>query len=112
MHYTTLSFQQTLLPGLSVSVSDVKSSSSSTAGPSERVYANQMVRTDSKSQKLDAFIQPVNNPSSVPCLIASSPKPVPAVVNSEAEVNDGPEELLASATDDIQTDVQSEVPLR
>ncbi|XP_060781490.1 DNA mismatch repair protein Mlh1 [Neoarius graeffei] len=105
-------FTQTLLPGLSVSVSDVKSSSSSTAGPSERVYANQMVRTDSKSQKLDAFIQPVNNPSSVPCLIASSPKPVPAVVNSEAEVNDGPEELLASATDDIQTDVQSEVPLR
>lgn len=74
-----------------------------------------MVRTDSKSQKLDAFIQPVNNLSSVPCLIASPPKPVPAIANFEAEMSDGPEELLAGATNDIQTDsayVQSEVPLR
>uniref|UniRef100_A0A3P9K8L0 DNA mismatch repair protein MLH1 n=1 Tax=Oryzias latipes TaxID=8090 RepID=A0A3P9K8L0_ORYLA len=43
-------FTQTLLPG------PLKASSSS-AEPSERVYAHQMVRTDCRSQKLDAFLQ-------------------------------------------------------
>ncbi|XP_053476662.1 DNA mismatch repair protein Mlh1 isoform X1 [Ictalurus furcatus] len=106
-------FTQTLLPGLSVSVSDVKTSSSSTADHSEHVYANQMVRTDSKAQKLDAFLQPANNLSSAPCLIASPPKLVPATANFEADINDGPEELLV--THDMQIDsahVQSEAPLR
>uniref|UniRef100_A0AAY4E1M2 DNA mismatch repair protein MLH1 n=1 Tax=Denticeps clupeoides TaxID=299321 RepID=A0AAY4E1M2_9TELE len=51
-------FTQTLLPGLPATSSDVKISSS---GPdtSERVYGHQMVRTDSKAQKLDAFLQPL-----------------------------------------------------
>ncbi|MCI4376671.1 hypothetical protein PGIGA_G00191060 [Pangasianodon gigas] len=108
-------FTQTLLPGVSVSVSDVKSSSSSTADPSDRICPNQMVRTDSKAQKLDAFLQTANNISSVPCLIASLPKPIPATANFEAEMSDGPEELLASAANNMQTDssdVQSEAPLR
>ncbi|KAG7246928.1 hypothetical protein CRUP_004214, partial [Coryphaenoides rupestris] len=50
--------KHTLLPGLPAS--DVKpSSSGSAAGDSaERVYAHQMVRTDSRAQKLDAFLQP------------------------------------------------------
>ncbi len=48
---------QTLLPGLSASTSATKASSSS-ADSQERVYAHQMVRTDSKVQKLDAFLQP------------------------------------------------------
>ncbi|CAB1343385.1 unnamed protein product [Coregonus sp. 'balchen'] len=52
-------FTQTLLPGLSVSTSEGKPSSSST-GDSERVYAHQMVRTDSRAQKLDAFLQPAS----------------------------------------------------
>uniref|UniRef100_A0A8C7CSB1 DNA mismatch repair protein MLH1 n=1 Tax=Oncorhynchus kisutch TaxID=8019 RepID=A0A8C7CSB1_ONCKI len=52
-------FTQTLLPGLSVSTSEGKSSSNST-GDSERVYAHQMVRTDSRAQKLDAFLQPAS----------------------------------------------------
>ncbi|XP_056327316.1 DNA mismatch repair protein Mlh1 [Danio aesculapii] len=50
-------FTQTLLPGLSASASVAKASSSS-ADTQERVYAHQMVRTDSKAQKLDAFLQP------------------------------------------------------
>lgn len=115
MHHIPLSSQQTLLPGLSVSVSDVKTSSSSTADHSEHVYANQMVRTDSKAQKLDAFLQPANNLSSVPCLIASPPKLVPATADFEADINDGPEELLVNATHDMQINsahVQSEAPLR
>ncbi|KAM3862566.1 DNA mismatch repair protein Mlh1 [Diretmus argenteus] len=50
-------FTQTLLPGLSVSAgSEVKSSSGAESG--ERVYAHQMVRTDFRAQKLDAFLQP------------------------------------------------------
>lgn len=55
-------FVQTLLPGLSVSgVSEVKSSSAA-AETSERVYAHQMVRTDCRAQKLDAFLQPKEKP--------------------------------------------------
>ncbi|KAK0137958.1 DNA mismatch repair protein Mlh1 [Merluccius polli] len=49
-------FTQTLLPGLSVS--EVKPSSGSAADSAERVYAHQMVRTDCRAQKLDAFLQP------------------------------------------------------
>lgn len=53
-------FTQTLLPGLSVSEgSEVKSS---TSEPVERVYAHQMVRTDHRTQKLDAFLQPKEKP--------------------------------------------------
>lgn len=49
-----------MLPGLSVSEgSEVKSS---TSEPAERVYAHQMVRTDHRTQKLDAFLQPKEKP--------------------------------------------------
>uniref|UniRef100_A0A674AUZ1 MutL homolog 1, colon cancer, nonpolyposis type 2 (E. coli) n=1 Tax=Salmo trutta TaxID=8032 RepID=A0A674AUZ1_SALTR len=58
-------FTQTLLPGLSVSTSEGKSSSNST-GDSERVYAHQMVRTDSRAQKLDAFLQPASKLAPTP----------------------------------------------
>lgn len=51
-------FVQTLLPGLSVSgASEVKPSSVALES-AERVYAHQMVRTDCRTQKLDAFLQP------------------------------------------------------
>ncbi|KAB0360193.1 hypothetical protein FD754_004349 [Muntiacus muntjak] len=58
-------FTQTLLPGLTgPSGEAVKSTasvtSSSTAGSGDRVYAHQMVRTDCREQKLDAFLQPVS----------------------------------------------------
>lgn len=56
-------FTQTLLPGLSASANVAKTSSSS-ADSQERVYAHQMVRTDSKAQKLDAFLQPPASSSS------------------------------------------------
>ncbi|TTI76904.1 Lysosomal-trafficking regulator [Bagarius yarrelli] len=107
-------FTQTLLPGLSVSVSGVKGSSGSKADLSERVAANQMVRTDSKTQKLDAFLQPANKLSSVPCVTTSPPNPVPAAVDYPAEINEGLEQLL-DTTDELQADgalVQSDTPLR
>ncbi|XP_058688777.1 DNA mismatch repair protein Mlh1 isoform X1 [Poecile atricapillus] len=59
-------FTQTLLPGADCSSSEVVAANSSvvTKGTSDKVYAHQMVRTDSREQKLDAFLQPVNNPLS------------------------------------------------
>ncbi|XP_061251825.1 DNA mismatch repair protein Mlh1 isoform X1 [Bos javanicus] len=58
-------FTQTLLPGLpgpsgEVVKSTASVTSSSTAGSGDRVYAHQMVRTDCREQKLDAFLQPVS----------------------------------------------------
>ncbi|KAM5280433.1 DNA mismatch repair protein Mlh1 isoform 2-T2 [Ctenodactylus gundi] len=55
-------FTQTLLPGLSgeVAKSTTGVTSSSASGSGDKVYAYQMVRTDSREQKLDAFLQPVN----------------------------------------------------
>ncbi|KAF5898780.1 DNA mismatch repair protein Mlh1, partial [Clarias magur] len=108
-------FTQTLLPGLSVSVSNVKSSSSSTADSSEHVHANQMVRTDSKAQKLDAFLQPTKNLSPVTPVVASAAEMDSTSANFEEEINNGPGELLTSSTTDMQTDgahVQSEAPMR
>ncbi|XP_021569720.1 DNA mismatch repair protein Mlh1 isoform X2 [Carlito syrichta] len=62
-------FTQTFLPGLAGPSGEmVKSTtsliSSSTSGSSDKVYAYQMVRTDSREQKLDAFLQPLNKPLS------------------------------------------------
>lgn len=51
-------FVQTLLPGLSVSVASEVKPSSTAAESAERVYAHQMVRTDCRTQKMDAFLQP------------------------------------------------------
>lgn len=55
-------FAQTLLPGLSVSDAAQVKSSGSALEPGERVYAHQMVRTDCRVQKLDAFLQPKEKP--------------------------------------------------
>ncbi|XP_067837466.1 DNA mismatch repair protein Mlh1 [Heptranchias perlo] len=59
-------FTQTLLPGPAISSGDfvkplaASSSSSAAQGPSDKPYAHQMVRTDSREQKMDAFLQPMN----------------------------------------------------
>ncbi|KAM4607765.1 DNA mismatch repair protein Mlh1 [Polymixia lowei] len=86
-------FTQTLLPGLSVSAgSEVKPSSSSTAESSERVYAHQMVRTDCRAQKLDAFLQPREKPA---------PAPEPAGPSSEEAVTD-PRPAAPSDADEME----------
>ncbi|XP_061140917.1 DNA mismatch repair protein Mlh1 isoform X3 [Syngnathus typhle] len=51
-------FTQTLLPGLSVCGAGEVKSSNTASESAERVYAHQMVRTDCRVQKLDAFLQP------------------------------------------------------
>ncbi|NWT02638.1 MLH1 protein, partial [Mionectes macconnelli] len=84
-------FTQTLLPGPDCSSSEVvKSAASSsvvTKGTSDKVYAYQMVRTDSREQKLDAFLHPVNNP----------PSTGPA--EATTEVNAGPPEAASRPQD-------------
>lgn len=55
-------FVQTLLPGLSASGGSEVKSSGAAADSGERVYAHQMVRTDCRAQKLDAFLQPKEKP--------------------------------------------------
>ncbi|KAM4729903.1 DNA mismatch repair protein Mlh1 [Anableps anableps] len=55
-------FTQTLLPKLSVSGGTEVTASSSAAESAQRVYAHQMVRTDCRAQKLDAFLQPKERP--------------------------------------------------
>ncbi|KAM4657857.1 DNA mismatch repair protein Mlh1 isoform 3-T3 [Amazona ochrocephala] len=69
-------FTQTLLPGADCSSSEVvKPAANSSAvpkGTSDKAYAHQMVRTDSREQKLDAFLQPGNNP------LSTAPREAPA----------------------------------
>lgn len=62
---------QTLLPGLAGPSGEVVKSTAgvtpTSSGSGDKVYAHQMVRTDSREQKLDAFLQPVSKaPSSQP----------------------------------------------
>uniref|UniRef100_A0A667XHY4 DNA mismatch repair protein MLH1 n=1 Tax=Myripristis murdjan TaxID=586833 RepID=A0A667XHY4_9TELE len=96
-------FTQTLLPGLSVSAGgEVKSSCGSTAESAERVYAHQMVRTDSRAQKLDAFLQPKERPPPNPEppapggreAAAEKPRPAAADVDEMDDV-----EMLEAAAD-------------
>ncbi|XP_061186052.1 DNA mismatch repair protein Mlh1-like isoform X1 [Saccostrea echinata] len=56
-------YTQALLPGAPVSLDSKEedpNSSKSTSGGPEKTYAHHMVRTDSREQKLDAFMKPVN----------------------------------------------------
>ena len=58
-----LKFIQALLPGAPVAISDIQkdpSESSKSSDNKDKVYAHQMVRTDDKIQKLDAFLPKVS----------------------------------------------------
>lgn len=84
---------QTLLPGLSVSGGSEVKSSSAAAESSERVYAHQMVRTDCRAQKLDAFLQPKEKPP---------PDPEPAGPSSREAATEAawPDSVEMDVTDD------------
>ncbi|XP_039927648.1 DNA mismatch repair protein Mlh1 isoform X3 [Hirundo rustica] len=100
-------FTQTLLPGADCSSTEVvKSAANSsvvTKGTSDKVYAHQMVRTDSREQKLDAFLQPVNNP------LSSGLTEVTAEVNAESA--DRPQDAEMEEVSDLVeiTDVQEHI---
>ncbi|KAM6275336.1 DNA mismatch repair protein Mlh1 isoform 2-T2 [Spheniscus humboldti] len=96
-------FTQTLLPGADCSSNEVvkasANSSAVTKGTSDKVYAHQMVRTDSREQKLDAFLQPVNNP------LSTGPTEV------TTEVNAGPPEGAVRPQDAEMADVSDLVEM-
>ncbi|XP_073729677.1 DNA mismatch repair protein Mlh1 [Misgurnus anguillicaudatus] len=102
-------FTQTLLPGLSASTSVVKASSSS-ADSQERVYAHQMVRTDSKAQKLDAFLQPSVSSTAAQSRLEKTSSPPTATEDvkepDDTELLDAVEVLEPSVNDNPQTDGQ------
>nr|XP_004662111.2 DNA mismatch repair protein Mlh1 isoform X2 [Jaculus jaculus] len=89
-------FTQTLLPGLAGPSGELAKpttgvASSSTCGSGDKVYAYQMVRTDSREQKLDAFLQPVSK------TLPSQPQtPVPgdSMEGSGGEARQQDEEML------------------
>lgn len=88
---------KTLLPGAECSSSEVVKSvaspSAATKGSSDKIYAHQMVRTDSREQKLDAFLQPVNNP------LSTGPAEVTVGVN--AAPPEGPARLQDAEMEDV-----------
>lgn len=113
-------FTQTLLPGLSVSGNTEVKASSTTSESSERVYAHQMVRTDCRAQKLDAFLRPKEKlppdpepagpssgetvtktlqPDSIEMDDADDSDMLEAVAEQEAEVPKGEEESSVGAHD-------------
>ncbi|XP_074756892.1 DNA mismatch repair protein Mlh1 isoform X5 [Athene noctua] len=96
-------FTQTLLPGADCSSSEVvksaASSSAVTRGSGDKVYAHQMVRTDAREQKLDAFLQPVNNP------LSTGPP------EATTEVTAGPPEGAARLQDAEMEDVSDQVEM-
>uniref|UniRef100_A0A8B9ZK03 MutL homolog 1 n=1 Tax=Anas platyrhynchos TaxID=8839 RepID=A0A8B9ZK03_ANAPL len=89
-------FTQTLLPGAECSSSEVVKSaanpSAATKGSSDKIYAHQMVRTDSREQKLDAFLQHMNNP------LSTGPAEVTVGVNAAPPV--GPARLQDAEMED------------
>lgn len=103
-------FTQTLLPGLSASTSVAKATSSS-ADSQERVYAHQMVRTDSKAQKLDAFLQPSVSSTAAQSRLEKTSSPPTATEDvkepDDSELLDAVEVLEPSVNDDPQTVGQS-----
>ncbi|NXS20641.1 MLH1 protein, partial [Mystacornis crossleyi] len=102
-------FTQTLLPGADCSSSEVAKSAANpsvvTKGASDKVYAHQMVRTDSREQKLDAFLQPVNNP------LSAGPTEVTTEVNAgPPEGADRPQDAEMEEVSDLveMADVQED----
>ncbi|XP_077352149.1 DNA mismatch repair protein Mlh1 isoform X2 [Festucalex cinctus] len=92
-------FTQTLLPGLSVCGAGEVKSSSGASESAERVYAHQLVRTDCRSQKLDAFLQPKEKPL---------PQPEPAVpsgADSEPQTVEPDDVDMLEALDQMEAEL-------
>ncbi|KAM6282970.1 DNA mismatch repair protein Mlh1 isoform 1-T2 [Porphyrio hochstetteri] len=96
-------FTQTLLPGNDCAPSEAVKPAANppvvARGNGDKVYAHQMVRTDSREQKLDAFLQPVNNP------LSTGPAEV------VTEINAGPREDKVRPQDAEMEDVSDLVEI-
>ncbi|XP_041644687.1 DNA mismatch repair protein Mlh1 [Cheilinus undulatus] len=99
-------FTQTLLPGLSGKVPENSSSSES----SEKVYAHHMIRTDSRSQKLDAFLRPPDpdpNPKSNPDHNLDA-DPGPAKTSSDSVLDNDDDAALMAALAEEEEELTEE----
>ncbi|XP_053115825.1 DNA mismatch repair protein Mlh1 isoform X2 [Hemicordylus capensis] len=98
-------FTQTLLPCVTASSTDVvkSASSSSNQGTGDKVYAHRMVRTDSRDQKLDAFLQPANK-SKTSGFAAVAPED--SSTNQSCK-NTGPQDAEMKDCSDLETALES-----
>ncbi|XP_037321227.1 DNA mismatch repair protein Mlh1 [Pungitius pungitius] len=94
-------FTQTLLPGLSVSGGG-EAKSPSGAEPGDRVYAHQMVRTDCRAQKLDAFLRPKETPPPDPDAAGPSGGEAARTGGAEMDEADDADMLVALAEQEAE----------
>lgn len=105
-------FVQTLLPGLSVPVTGEVQPSGAAAESAERVYAHQMVRTDCRTQKMDAFFQPKEKqpPDSEPARPSRAEAAAETTESNRADVGEMDDfdmlEAVAEHEGQMATDVQ------
>ncbi|XP_072268231.1 DNA mismatch repair protein Mlh1 [Pyxicephalus adspersus] len=94
-------FTQTLLPGASICASEVvkpsSCSSSTSQKPGDKIYAHQMVRTDAREQKLDAFLQPLVRPQ-IPIVESSVPK----LVEDQKDATEGLQDATMEEPNDFE----------
>lgn len=102
MIHTLCVLVQTLLPGLSVSGGSEVKSPGAAAESSERVYAHQMVRTDCRAQKLDAFLKPKEKPPPQPDPDSAGPSSRARPDCVEMEEMDDAEMLMALAEQEAE----------
>ncbi|XP_039592376.1 DNA mismatch repair protein Mlh1 isoform X2 [Polypterus senegalus] len=102
-------FTQTLLPGPAISSGETLKQAGTTTTSADKVYAHQMVRTDFRMQKLDAFLQTSNQVHQKSPEFDASESSCAAPLNSDnqsmyEELNDS--EVLAPANKDLDDFLQ------
>ncbi|XP_069469304.1 DNA mismatch repair protein Mlh1 isoform X2 [Ambystoma mexicanum] len=107
-------FTQTLLPGSSMSSNEIVKpapSTSSSHGTSDRVYAHQLVRTDFREQKLDAFLQPIHKSKEVTTnnVVQEDSKGPPdnGSVHQDSEMADLSDSDISAAMKDFDDDLET-----
>ncbi|KAG8442716.1 hypothetical protein GDO86_011495 [Hymenochirus boettgeri] len=103
MYYT-----QTLLPGASISSVEVTKPTvpSASQKPNDKIYAHQMVRTDSKEQKLDAFLQPLHK-SQLSCQVSDAVE-VQEGISGDTEMEESCDTELLNILEDVSNTEKSD----
>ncbi|XP_051792047.1 DNA mismatch repair protein Mlh1 isoform X1 [Erpetoichthys calabaricus] len=102
-------FTQTLLPGPAISSGETLKPAGTATTSADKVYAHQMVRTDFRMQKLDAFLQSSNQVHQKSLEFDANESSCATPVNSDSqsmyeELNDS--EVLAPANEDLDDFLQ------
>ncbi|KAH3719211.1 hypothetical protein DPMN_062043, partial [Dreissena polymorpha] len=100
-------FVQALLPGASVITENMQEENKSSES-SSKLYAHQMVRTDSKDQKLEAFFKPANQNEDKSCNGNQPPvssNQMEAVTSSSNQTSDPNDATESSSSNNKQSSV-------